>query len=209
MSVFSSIRAWALEHDDRRTFVWPYFALSIAAGIFLNLFWLVALVGFHFSMELYRQKAAGLKGVVLRALWEVKLDVALVLISLAMSIYMDVVFGVLGLGRVTASLARAGGRLAVVHRFIRPVLLSLDDAVRILGALVGASGARHAMPDAPAPVAELPWSGRWALGDVVAVGLVVLSLGLLAAAPLVSGHDFHGLLRIVVDELRPIPVDVR
>ena len=47
---------WFLEHDDRYTFIAPYVALSVFASVFVSLFWLAALIGVHFGIELYRQR---------------------------------------------------------------------------------------------------------------------------------------------------------
>lgn len=212
MSPLAHVQAWAIEHDDRRSFVWPYFCLSIAAGCFLSLFWLALLIAVHFGMELYRQRTSGGEQSLLRAVWEVKLDVALFLVSLVLSVYMDAAFGVLGLGRAGASAARIGGRIAFFQKAIRPVLLSLDDAFRVVGMVITSRGVRKGLEAAklqetPEPPLERPWSGAWSWGDRIAVGIGAISVILLAFAPTASGHDLDAILRIVLDEMAPFRVD--
>lgn len=210
MGWLAHVRTWTIDHDDRRSFVWPYFCISIVAGCFLSLFWLALLMAVHFGMEFYRQRTMGGSRVFFRAAWEVKLDFALLLISVAISVYMDAAFGVLGIGRASATVARAGARVALIQKIIRPVLLSLDDVFRILGMLFTARGIGRSLEHADAVVVEseeAPWAGTWSWGDRISIGIGVLSLVLLALSPAASGHDADAVLRIVVDEFRPFSVD--
>jgi hypothetical protein len=131
--------AWILQHDDRWSFIALYVTLAVVLSLWISLFWLVALVAVHYGFECVRQAAAGARGteVVSLAFWEVKLDIALVLFALALSLYMNVVLGVLGLqaaaraGAAANASLRAGGRVLAWERAIRGVLLSADDAAQV------------------------------------------------------------------------------
>jgi hypothetical protein len=139
-----SIAAWVRDHDERWTFVVLYLGLAIGLTMFVSLFWLVAVAGLHFALELYRQAHAGRSRweVVGQALWEVKLDVGLVLLALTLVLYIDMVLGLLGLqsaaraAAVTRAGARLGSRAAAWERNIRTFLLTIDEMVRVAHAAV-------------------------------------------------------------------------
>lgn len=151
---------WFLEHDDRYTFIAPYVALSVFASVFVSLFWLAALIGVHFGIELYRQRHLAGRQTFAHAAWEVKLDLALFLLSITLVLYMDIVFGLLGLNaasRAGAAAARAGARSAAIQRGVRTFLLTIDDLIRIAGIVFATRGigrgiAEAASESAPATV---------------------------------------------------------
>jgi hypothetical protein len=138
------VYAWILQHDDRWSFIALYVSLAVVLSLWISLFWLVALVAVHLAFELVRQGAAGATGTerLGLALWEVKLDIALVLFALALSLYMEVVLGVLGLqaaaraGSAANASIRTGSRALAWERGLRGILLSADDAAQV-GRVVG------------------------------------------------------------------------
>jgi hypothetical protein len=138
------VYAWILQHDDRWSFIALYVSLAVVLSLWISLFWLVALVAVHLAFELVRQGAAGAAGTERfgLALWEVKLDIALVLFALALSLYMEVVLGVLGLqaaaraGSAANASIRTGSRALAWERGLRGILLSVDDAAQV-GRVVG------------------------------------------------------------------------
>jgi hypothetical protein len=134
-----TLRDFIAHHDDRWLFVAVYIGLAVVLSIALGLFWLVAVAGLHFALEVMRQAQhrSGTPDIVSHALWEIKLDIALVLLALAMALYMEVVLGILGL----QSAARAGAasragmrltRLAAWERNIRAIVLLADDVARVI-----------------------------------------------------------------------------
>lgn len=163
-----SLREFIAHHDDRWLFVGAYIGLAVVLSIALSLFWLVAVAGLHFGIECLRQAQlrTGRTEVVSHALWEVKLDIALVLLALAMALYMELVLGVLGLqsaARATAA-TKAGmraTRIAAWERNIRAFVLMADDvavgATRLLrgarASVTGRGGAPAAGESAVAAVA--------------------------------------------------------
>lgn len=192
---------WFVEHDDRRSFVWPYIGLSIALSIFVGLFWLGVLAGVHFAVEFIRHRRLGARHPFLGSLWETKLDLGLLLLSVAMAIYMDLAFGVLGL--------RAVARGGLLQRGARAFFLLLDDIVRVVGTYfvtrgIGKSRERAAK-EATEPQVDIhaPWASPWGIEGWISVLLIFASLLLLGIAPWLSGHTFTEALDIVLEEFHP------
>jgi hypothetical protein len=138
-----SVRDWIVHHDDSWLFLVLYIGLAVVLSIWISLFWLVAVVAGHFALEWVRQQTlrSGFGNILLEVLWELKLDIALVLFALALSLYMDMVLGIVGL-RSAARMApaaqaglRSSARFAAWQRIIRGVLLSVDDAAQVARAV--------------------------------------------------------------------------
>jgi hypothetical protein len=230
------LRDWVREHDERWTFVVLYLGLAVGLSVFVSLFWLLVVAGLHFALELWRQShfRDGRREVVGHALWEVKLDVGLVLLALTLVLYIDVVLGLLGLqsaaraAAATRAGARIGSRAAAWERNIRTFLLTVDEMARvtyaawILGRRGGAGHAGKPAADRPAMVVREAaptaapvtahvagpgdgWRGRWGLGDRIGVVLVVAGMLLLLAAPFMTVHDWGSAITAILAELRPFP----
>jgi hypothetical protein len=231
-----SLREWAREHDESWIFVVLYLGLAVGLSVLVSLFWLLVVAGLHFALELVRQAhyREGRKKVFLHALWEVKLDVGLVLLALTLVLYIEVVLGILGIqsaaraAAVTRAGARVGARAAAWERNLRTFLLTFDEMLRVGHAGVmltrkrmgkkgdaakaeGATDAASPARVAPAPVRPRPgprpdaWSGRWKLGDRIGVALVGFGILLIGVAPLLTHHDWGSARSALVEELRPFP----
>ena len=144
MSISPGIRDWIIDHDYKWLFVVSYVSLAVVLSIAISLFWLVVVVAVHLLLEIIRQyyQQPNVRLILLQALWEVKLDIALVLFALALSLYMEVALGILGIrsaaqlgGGVTQGAIRSGARIAVGQRVLRGILLSVDDLIHVLRAL--------------------------------------------------------------------------
>lgn len=135
-------RTWIIEHDDSWIFITLYIGLAVVLSISISLFWLLVVVAAHFVLEWLRQRHIRRQGVLAEVLWELKLDIALVLFALTLTLYLDVVFGLLGLqaagraGAVARVGVRSGGRFAAWERTLRAILLSIDDMVKIARVVV-------------------------------------------------------------------------
>ena len=210
-----------MEHDDRWSFTLAYVALAVTLSIVISLFWLLVVVAFHGALECYRQQSLhpGRGGLARRVAWELKLDLALVLLAMAMAVYMEFILGLAGIGsaaRLGAQGAQGVARAAGWSRGLRGVLLSLDDAahlVRMTGRKntngTGEADQVEAGPAHEAAVADQalrPWRSP-RLGDRIAIGLAAFSLLCLLIAPLLP--PFHGpdVLRLLLAELHPWPTD--
>ncbi len=203
---------WVVEHDDRRLFIVLYIGLALLLSIWISLFWLVVMVGVHLLFELVRQSHLRRRpaAVLAHALWEIKLDIGLVLLSLVFALYMEVVVGVLGLNAAArlgsaAKLGARGVRFAAWERTLRGILLAADDAVQVLRLL--ASRGRRAAPSPAQGGADAGETApAWGLGDWLSVGLVVVSLALLLVAPWLTGQTPAQIHATLLAELQPFPV---
>jgi hypothetical protein len=141
---FRRFHLWVVTHDESRLFLFLYISLALVLSIVIGLFWLVVLVGVHLAFEHTRCRNDGAAGFAAwrEAIWGVRLDVALVLFALALAVYLEVVFGVLGLhamsraGVAVQAGVRGGVRFATWEKVIRGILLSIDDAVQGARAVV-------------------------------------------------------------------------
>lgn len=233
----ASFRDWVREHDERWSFVLMYLGLAVGLSVFVSLFWLLVVAGLHFLLECGRQAhhRENRREVVAHALWEIKLDVGLVLLALMLVLYIDVVLGLLGLqsaaraAAVTRAGARIGTRAAAWERNIRTFLLTMDEMARVgYAAFMFRKGGRgvkrqaegqsdadaaaealrekeRAAQLAAAMEPSLGWRGKWGLGDRIGILLVVSGVALLLAAPFLTVHDWGSAATAILAELRPFP----
>lgn len=221
------LRRWVLNHDDSWLFIVPYIGLAVVLSIALSLFWLVAIVGAHFALEWLRQvylaREAGLRLGTLdllgRVLWELRLDIVLIIFALALAVYMEFTLGVVGLGSATRAGAmagaRAGARFVVIQRVLRGVLLSVDDLAQVARVVLlrKKAAVKDEPPDDDAqdPQAAAPdltpgWRKPWSRWDYALIGAGALLLALMAAAPLITDHSYESMLLTLTEELHPFPV---
>lgn len=225
----AGLRGFVYQHDQRWLFVLAYLGLAVVLSMAVSLFWLVVVAGVHFLLECGRQAMlgrGGARGIVSHALWEVKLDAGLVLLALVLALYMDVVFGILGLqsaaraGAVARAGVRLGSRAAAWERNLRTFLLTVDEMARVVyGVVMVRRGARKAGEPVPARVeaaaavtkarapdpALPPWQARWGVGDRIAIGVLVMGLFMMVAAPWLTPHDVSGSIELLREQLRPFP----
>lgn len=208
------VRQWIINHDDSRWFVGLYIGLAVVLSIWLGLFWLVAIVGVHLVFEWIRQahpEACGVRALA-RAIWEIKLDLALVLFAFALALYLEVIAGAVGLGAGARLASQAGARAAAWQRVLRGVLLSLDDVAQVArvaarnrkpaghGCCVTAAGAAAlGVPN------QTPWAGPWSLGDRLTIGFGCCCVLSILLAPLLTEHNWTSVWQSVIAELRPFP----
>lgn len=219
------IRNWVDEHDDRWSFIIFYVGLSVLLSIFMNLFWVALLMLAHLALETVRHIMLAMDRPFLRALWCVKLDIALVLLALIIALYSDTVMAALGLG-YTARAAQAArssqliARFAVVERSLRVVMMTMDDATRLAGAIFRAvSGRRQTVAEAvtssasptprdrddPAILATRgapPWKnpGR---GDWLSLGFGTLCLVLIFTTPIFTSYNYQETLQAIATQFTP------
>lgn len=226
------IKDWIHEHDSRWSFILPYIAIAVMLGIFASLFWVAVVMFSHFLLELWRHRMLGTENAILHSLWHTKLDFGLVIMGLTLALYSDVVFGLLGLGQAARGTA-ALGRVVVIQRAMRGVLLSVDDAGLLARGLFKAI--KHKVMKAedgqltdiqaenPAiardgrsttdPATGLNVTGHagedlhpWrkpTKGDWFGLGLGVVSLGLILMAPVLTDHDWARVIGLILAEMTP------
>lgn len=132
-----SFKSWIDEHDERWSFILFYVGAAILLSIYATLFWVTLLMLCHYGLEIWRHYVIKAAHPILHALWEVKLDVALILFAFVITLYSDMVMAALGIGQA----ARAGQavrgaqmltRFAVIERALRIFFLTVDDITRVL-----------------------------------------------------------------------------
>jgi hypothetical protein len=172
---------WIVRHDDSKAFVIVYIALALTLSIAISLFWLVALVMVHFAFEYvrYRHHGATAMQAIASASWELKLDAALVMFALVLSLYLQFVLGVLGIqaasrvGTVASKGIKGGTRFAIWENVIRGVLLSLDDAVYALRGYFSLRQQKQVVAATVSPASETkPVAASQALASVETVSEV-------------------------------------
>lgn len=203
-------RAWIIAHDDSWLFVISYVTAAVVLSIWISLFWLVVVVGVHGVFEWVRQQHHDPRwpGVAQRMAWELKLDVALVLLGLAMAVYMEVALGVAGLGPASRLGVQGGARAAraaVWTRIFRGFVLSVDDVVQV-GRAFGNSGDQESAGSAAAETRnDRPWR-HWGVGDHLAIWLGLACLALILLAPVLMADQTYPLVwETLLEELHPLP----
>jgi hypothetical protein len=218
-----ALRDFIAHHDDRWLFVVVYITLAVVLSIVLSLFWLVAVGALHFVLEYLRQTELrrDRADVLSHAMWEVKLDVALILLALALALYMDVILGVLGLqSAARAAAATRITRFAAWERNLRAIVLLADDVARVIQigytrllrrpaatiVLASVDGGEAAVTAAGGGVSG-PRSFRdpWTPGDRFTVALLGACILLILAAPVVTEHSWGGATVALLEQLHPFP----
>ena len=205
---------WIREHDDRLSFVVLYISGAILLSIVLNLFWVVMLMFGHFVLEIFRGYLLKVRRPFLHALWEVKLDIGLVLFALVVALYAEHVLALLGLGQA----ARAGqavrgvdaaARFGVVERALRIFVLTMDDLARLAQA-ASKFGRRStepatAPPETQAHAIDSTDSERSpGLGDVLSLSFAALCLFLIVLTPSMTGTLATDVAPKILQELSPL-----
>jgi hypothetical protein len=131
-----------LFHDDSKLFVFAYVGLAVVLAIWLGLFWLAAVVGVHFLIELVKQHHYDPRPlpILTRSLWELKLDIGLVVFGLVIAVYMGIILGAAGIGAAARVGAQAAARAGIWQRALRGILLTVDDVALVVKTRSIASG---------------------------------------------------------------------
>jgi hypothetical protein len=203
------VRTWVENHDDRWSFTLTYVALALILSTTISLFWLVALLLAHMVLEWISLVRRGdRRNMIAKVLWHVKLDITLVLFALALGLYFDVLFGLLGLGALARTGTQVTARFLAWQKGLRTVLLSADDVALIAKAatsrIKGESGPTEVEAE-EAEVSALQHPSQLSRLDYVTVGLALLFAGLILAAPLLTEHDVRAVTAILAAELHPWP----
>lgn len=232
----TAIHNYILDHDNRWSFIIAYITLAVVLAIVLNLFWLAAVVAVHgvFEWVVHSHELDDKIAVASRVAWELKLDVGLILFGLALEVYIEVVFGVVGLGAATRA-AAVGGRFAILQNVLRGTLLSLDDlaqVIRMVGAKKATEGTDGDLDFLDGPEVEEavvieeddeeydeedqdddeeeedrlgPWRGPYTRGAILSIAFGFVWLFLIIAAPFwIESHTFGTVWEAIVEEMHPL-----
>lgn len=206
------MRDWVLDHDERWSFIALYVGAAVVLSVFTSLFWVAMLVVLHWGIELWRHSAAGNRQPILQALWCIKLDIALILFSLVIALYADVIMGALGLGQAARGTAMAGGkiatRFALIERALRIFFMTVDDFARVAQLMVKSRKGKNVAAAEPFPDEALPHEAEvqargLSCGDIFSLGFGALCAALIVASPALIDIGPDDVLRIIGNELHP------
>ncbi|MGF1650001.1 MAG: hypothetical protein ACFCUN_06090 [Hyphomicrobiaceae bacterium] len=204
---------WIREHDDRLSFVILYVGGAIILSIWLNLFWVAMLMVLHFTIEIARGLILDRRNAVLHAIWEVKLDVALILFALTVALYAEHIFALLGLSQAARAGQAAKGvqfatRFAIIERAFRVFLMTIDDIARLVQVALKlrkqssttqpAKGVEQAAPPMPADAAE-----QITTGDILILAFGAACVALILLMPMLTGVSFSEVIDQIARELSP------
>jgi len=140
-----------------------------------------------------------------------KLDLALILFALVLSLYLEVTLGLVGLGAGARGAAMAGARLGVrftvIQQVLRGLLLSLDDLAQVVRVLLrrrkSSNGETAKAADLPDALALAPI--RLTRGDYAILTFAGVCALLIFAAPLLLDLTPAALLQQIAEEMTPFP----
>lgn len=203
-STKTKITNWILRHDDCKIFIVLYISMAVLLTLLFSLFWLVIVVGIHFSLEVFRQYylCKSKRLALLNSIYETKLDIALILFAFALDVYMDLIFGLAGISAGARGLAQTGSRIAVWQRIIRGFFISLDDLVQVVRFTKGKK--KKSIENDKPEKANL-WLGKWSVGDILSFSFGVVMLVLIFSAPAITHHSYSDVFRIIAEEMHPFP----
>jgi hypothetical protein len=204
---------WVAEHDDSWLFMVLYVGLALVLSMWISMFWLAAVVAAHGVLEWYALDRQGiLEHRLGRVLWHLKLDIGLVLVALWLGLYLDTIFGLVGLGAAARAGAQTAARVIAWQRTIRGVLMTVDEAAHVVKAVaVRNGGKRKLVPEADSGQDYVddrpPWRQPWSRADKFAVAFTSLWAVLIVTAPLFTDHTYSSALMVLAADLHPWPSD--
>ena len=211
MTVSHRFLSWVAEHDDHWLFITLYIGLALVLSMTISLFWLVAVVATHGVLEWFALERRGVRDQRLgRIFWHLKLDIGLVLVALWLGLYIDVLFGLAGLGAAARAGAQTAARAVAWQRTIRGVLVTADEAALVVKAIVTRKKGKAPADPAPAPEPpdpRPPWRRSWSGGDKFAVVFTATCALLILLTPLLTDHTVGSALAVLAADLHPWPTD--
>lgn len=203
-----AFHTWVLEHDQNWSFIIPYVILAVVLSIWISLFWLVVVVGIHALFEWVRQKHHRPNARIYHhVLWEIKLDIALVIFALQLGVYMEFVLGVLGLGSAARAGIQSGARFAGFEHALRGILISVDDAAHVVRGAVNKFGGGGVEEEGEelVDIGGYPHGEKWGKGDWASITFGTICLVLIFVAPLLIETTYPQVVASILSELHPWP----
>lgn len=199
---------WIAEHDDSWLFIVLYVGLGLVLSMTISLFWLAAVVTAHGVLEWIAMGRQGIRDHRLgRVLWHLKLDIGLTLVALWLGLYLEVLFGLAGLGAAARAGAQTAARTIAWQRAIRGVLMTADEAAHVVKAVATRNGGKRPAAEPAAEPADdrPPWRRPWSRGDKFAVIFTTTWAALILLAPVLTDHTVGSVLATLAADLHPWP----
>ncbi len=214
-------QVWILLHDHSVTFAIVYVGLTILLSVFISYFWLAALVALHIGLE-YLKKSylhypeGGVR--IAWTFWDVKYDLALLCLAMVLAGYTGITAGAAGaqsVARMNLLARTAKNLLQFLKSLGKPLVDTIFSARVVLFRKADMKRARtHGIPlnlrneSEPATFSVprcLPWKHPITKGDWFALGVIVINLSALLAAPWIVGHSYATLLSNLGSKFHPWP----
>jgi hypothetical protein len=205
---------WVAEHDDSWLFMVLYVGLALVLSMWISMFWLVAVVVAHAVLEWYALDRRGIRdhrfGIVV---WHLKLDIGLVLVALWLGLYLDTIFGLVGLGAAARAGAQTAARVVAWQRTIRGVLMTVDEAAHVVKAVAVRNGGKKHKAGPAVETAQVladdrpPWRQPWTRGDKFAVAFTMSLVVLILLTPAFTDHTVGSMLAVLAADLHPWPAE--
>jgi len=198
---------WIAEHDDSWVFTLLYVGLAVVLSIAISLFWLVAVVAVHGAFEWYAMRHRGVSEHLLgRTLWHLKLDIGLIFFALALGLYLEALFGLVGVGALARTGAQAGARFVAWKHALRGFLMTVDDMAQVAKAVVNRRTKSDSEDgrDAGDPVLP-PWQAPWSRADTWSLGFGAACCLAILLAPWLSGNGLADTVATLLADLHPWP----
>lgn len=207
MTLRRRVLHWVAEHDDSWLFIVLYVGLGLVLSMTISLFWLAAVVAAHGVLEWVAMGRQGIRDNRLgRVLWHLKLDIGLTLVALWLGLYIEVLFGLAGLGAAARAGAQTAARTIAWQRAIRGALMTADEAAHVVKAVATRNGAkRPAQPADEVPDDGPPWRRPWSRGDKFAVVFTTTWAVLILLTPVLTDHTVGSALAVLAADLHPWP----
>ncbi len=211
MSAQNNFTNWIINHDSSKLFIALYIGLSVFLSIFISLFWLVAVVLVHFAFEIISNRYRKMSWLETwkESAHELKLDFVLVLFALWLAVYIDMIFGVAGIGAGARGVAQAGARFAGWQRIIRGVLLSVDDVFQVIKSVFkykkrNANKNKKITPELSDNDEEKKGGSSRVL-DIILNVVGILFILLLLFSPFITDKTIAEVFNILANDLHPFP----
>jgi hypothetical protein len=205
---------WINNHDEKLSFTVAYVGASVILSLFVSIFWLIPIVLVHGFLEWKKAKALNVNRM-RYVLLHLKLDIALIIFSLWLSVYIEASFGLLGIGsasrvasrgatvsRIAAGsrvAAKGGARILAWQNAIRGVLITLDDVAQLIRGVSRVKNRENGNSSSPLS------SEKLTLLDYTIIGVSLLFILSLLFAPYLVGMEYSQVLEILKSELTPWP----
>ncbi len=207
MTLRHRVLHWVAEHDDSWMFIVLYVGLGLVLSMTISLFWLAAVVAAHGVLEWVAMGRQGIRDNRLgRVLWHLKLDIGLTLVALWLGLYLEVLFGLAGLGAAARAGVQTAARTIAWQRAIRGFLMTVDEAAHVVKAVATRNRPKPAAEPTTEPAdARPPWRQPWSRGDKFAVVFTTTWAVLILLAPVLTDHTISSALATLAADLHPWP----
>lgn len=215
---------WLLSHDDKTIFTFAYIGLSIFLSIFFGIFWLFLIVMVHLAMDIIVNisKNITIKRSFILGFWELKLDFSLILFSLTLAVYIDVVLGVLGIGHAARGIAQIGSRthragakavqvasrtvktgskFASWQNILESFFLSVDDFFKVVKAFFNKKKLNKPVKIEESTKESPEIEMTFVSFLPILFGLILLLL--LLFSPIIMNKSFSEIISVIFEELKP------